>query len=164
MALNWDRFGDQNDGLNITGDVRLIAALGSTDRLRRTIVDWSLVLHNPGNAMVDDTVAYGAYFGLEVTGSSSSPAVLTGANVSGRDMLWFESEPGRIITGLNTAIFYIGIPGDGLSMHVDTSVQRGVTDSPLWLWSHWALVKPPGGGTSWNIRRGWNYSVLTETI
>lgn len=163
MAVTWLRGGTELDGLNLIFIHFLVADFGGGQALRRTITHTQLTLHNPDSADVDNLIAYGAMFAVEVTPADVEPDPLTKGSLEGRDLLHFDVAPGRLIAGQNDAIKYIAIPADTGYLTIDTPVQRRADDVPgLRVWAEWALIPSLSGDV--NVRMSMDWHILIDDL
>ena len=161
MALGWNRVYTVNEYDSLNAIHYAMQDIEEGHALRRSITHTQLTIHNPDGADVDDMVAYGAMFAIEVTILGFEPDPLNVGGLNGRDLLHFDVAPGRLIAGQNGAIKYIAIPGDTGAMNIDTSVQRKALVAPGYrVWQHWALAKIPTG--LFNVREAHGFSVLED--
>lgn len=161
VTLTWLRGGNQLDGLNFTSVHWLIGEPAEGHAIRRTIAHFQLTIHNPDAADVDNLIAYGAVFAIEVTLGDVTPDEFSIGSMEGRDLLHMDVAPGRLIQGQNDAIKYIAIPADTGYMTIDTNVQRlAKTSAGLNLWAGWALIPTLTGDL--NTRQAFDFAWLND--
>lgn len=161
MALGWHRVRTQSEFDGLSALHLQLVDIPPGFALRRSIMHVQLTIHNPDSADVDEMIAFGGAFAIEVTTLGFEPELLNEGSLNDRELLHFDVAPGRLIAGQNSAIKYIAIPGDTGAMTIDTKVQRAALDEPgLRVWGHWALRKIPTG--LFNIRAAQDWHMLTD--
>lgn len=157
MALGWHRVYTASEYGSLSALALVAIDIDVGHALRRSITQTQLTIHNPDAADVDEMIAFGAMFAIEVTTIGFEPEPLNEGNLNDRELLHFDVAPGRLIAGQNDAIKYIAIPGDTGSMTIDTKVQRAVQFEPgLRIWASWALRKIPSGLFNIRVAQGWH--------
>jgi len=166
MVMKWYSAGGHFDEENQTSWFNQIGpTFNGGDALRRTIVDLSLVVHNPAGADVDNMLAFGVTFGVQVTlgnPPANPPSLTDFAFLGDIDLIHIERAQGRLIEGENDAIKYIQYPGSAGMMHCDTSVQRKSFPQSFGVWAQWSLHIGSASPGDFNVRWGYSYRVLAE--